>query len=192
MRNVLLFFELKKMYQQIAEYCQIEVSLVENLLEKTGWGDSYEKGEIDSWTLFHKLPPEIQGSKGFSRWMEAISNVFKPNDLINPLIKELKKNQVQLLIVSNICEAHFSYAYTHFPILHLFDDYILSYELKTRKPDSKIYEEALQKAGPNKTCFYVDAVQEYIEKARLLGIDSEIYQDPDTFHFQLKDRGFLP
>src|SRR3989339_1585249 len=127
------------MYSQIAAYCQMDVLTVKKALETQEWGKQYEKGDIDSWTLFHRLPESIQGSKGFARWMESISNIFIPNNPILSLIKELKQNKIKLYTLSNICEAHFAYAYTHFPILHLFDGHILSYEIKSRAPDPKIY-----------------------------------------------------
>ena len=192
-KNVLLYFCPDKMKKQIASYCQIEETLVEETLKSTGWGEQYERGEIDSMTLFHYLPPLIQGSKGFSGWFNAISSVFEPNDHITPIIKELKKNNVLLFAFSNICEAHFSYAYTHFPVLHLFDGYILSYETGVRKPDDKMYECALQKANAEKEdSFFVEGVEEYVQKARLLGLDSEFYISPKLLQSQLKDRGLLP
>lgn len=180
------------MKKQIASYCQIDEDLVEDTLKNTGWGEQYEKGEIDSRTLFHYLPPAIQGSKGFAGWFDAISSVFEPNDSITPIIKELKKNNIQLFIFSNICEAHFSYAYTHFPSIHLFDGYILSYETGVRKPDDKMYEYALQKANATKEdSFFVEGVEEYVQKARLLGLNSEFYISPKILLSQLKDRGLL-
>ena len=191
-RNVLLFFELEKMHSQIAKYCLVSIEEVKNALQKNGWGEKYEQGEIDSRTLFHKLSPEVQGSKGFASWMDTISDVFRPNDSLTPIIKELKQRKIKLFTLSNICEAHFNYAYIHFPILHLFDGHLLSYELKKKKPDPEFYKEALQKACTDKQhCFYVDGIEEYVKIARALGIDSELYTNPSTLRLQLTQRDFL-
>lgn len=192
-RNVLLFFERDKMYFQIAKYCEVTIEEVKAALHQNNWAEKYEKGEIDSRTLFHKLPPSIQGSKGFVRWMDAISDVFTPNDAITPIIKELKENKIHLFTLSNICEAHFNYAYIHFPILHLFDGHILSYETKKYKPDPDLYQIALEKTCADKrNCFYVDRVEEYVKTARSLGIDSELYIDPNRLRLELMQRAFLP
>jgi FMN phosphatase YigB (HAD superfamily) len=181
------------MVSHIAQYCQMEVSDVEKALKEHHWSEAYEQGEIDSWTLFHKLPKAIQGSKGFAGWMEAISNIFKPNDALVSLVKKLKQEHIRLFTLSNICEAHFGYAYTHFPVLHLFDGHILSYEVKARAPDSKIYEEALLKACTEKeNSFYVSASREYVKKAKELQIDSELYANPEAFYLQLKQKKYLP
>ena len=191
-RNVILFFDLEKMYSQIAAYCQTDALAVQKTLETQEWGKQYETGEIDSWTLFHRLPKSIQGSKGFAGWMETISNIFKPNTPLISLIKELRQNKIKLYTLSNICEAHFAYAYTHFPVLHLFDGHVLSCEIKSRAPEPKIYEEALIKASTEKEhSFYVSASKEYVQKAQLLHIDSEIYTTPEALHLQLKQKNYL-
>ncbi len=191
-KNVILNFNIKKMNQQIAEFCQISESEVEDILQKTKWTEQYEKGEIDTRTLFHRLPSEIQGSKGFSAWAEAVSNVFQPNDSMSELLKELKKNNIKIFILSNICELHFSYAYTHFPALHLFDGHILSYVAGLKKPDYNLYDYALQKASTEKKCsFFIEGVEEYAQKARLLDFDCESYLHIDLLRSQLKKRELL-
>ncbi len=191
-QNVLFFFDVKKMHKQIADYCKIKEPEVEELLQTTGWGEMYERGEIDSRTLFHYLPAHIQGDQGFSGWFDAISNVFEPNDLITPVIKKLKQNGMNLCICSNICEAHFSYAYTHFSSLHLFDEYILSYEVKAKKPEEKMYACALEKAKTTKeNAFFIEGLDEYTKKAHLLHIDSETYINPTSLLNELAKRELL-
>jgi FMN phosphatase YigB (HAD superfamily) len=191
-KNVVLGFDPKKMNHQIAKFCQIEESLVEEVLNKTNWKDQYVKGEIDSRTLFHNLPAEIQGSRGFPAWAEAISDVFRPNDSISELLKELKKNNIKIFILSNICEIHFSYIYTHFPALHLFDGHILSYKTGLKKPDYHLYNHALQKASTEKQhSFFIEELEEYAQKARLLDFDCESYLHIDLLRSQLKKREFL-
>ncbi len=180
------------MYSQLADYCQEPPSRIKEEMENSGWKEQYERGEIDSRALFHKLSPAIQGSQGFIHWMNAISDIFTVNDALVPLIKELKEKKVSLFTLSNLCEAHFGYAYLHCPILHLFEGHILSYEAKARKPDIKIYEEALKKASVSKEqIFCIDSIPEYVEKTKELGIDSEIYVDLATLRKQLEERGVL-
>lgn len=191
-KNVILGFDSKKMNQQIAEFCQVDEALVKNTLKETNWKEKYETGEIDSRALFHYLPIDIQNSKGFPAWAEAVSNVFQPNDSISTLLKELRKNKIKLFILSNICEIHFSYAYTHFPALHLFDGYVLSYLTGLKKPDRHLYDYALEKAATDRQhSFFIEGVEEYAQKARLLNFDCESYLHIDLLRSQLKKREFL-
>jgi glucose-1-phosphatase len=192
LKNVLLYFDRKKMHEQIADYCQMDKEDVTNFLLKANLGEKYEKGEIDSRTLFHYLPEKIRGTKGFPGWFDALSSVFEANNELTPLIKTLHKNGIKIFIFSNICEAHFSYAYTHFPTIHLFDGFILSYEVNNRKPEEKMFLLALEKASVKKEeAFFIEATEEYVSKAKSLGLDSEPYTTPCQLKEQLEKRGFL-
>ncbi|MBX9923470.1 MAG: HAD hydrolase-like protein [Rhabdochlamydiaceae bacterium] len=192
-RNVLFFFHWEKLVEQLAAYCQTSIQEVEKTLKEHPWKEQYEQGTVDSWFLFHQLPSQIQGSKGFAGWMEAISHIFTPNELILPLIKQLKQNHVKLFTLSNICEAHFSYAYTHFPTLHLFDGHVLSYEVQVRAPDPQIYEKALAKADARKeNSLYISAATDCIRQAKQLLIDSEAYVSPSVLQKTLQQKNYLP
>jgi glucose-1-phosphatase len=192
--NVVLYFSHEKMCRQIARYCETDEQTVHDTLFQKRWNEKYEVGDIDSWALFHHFAPQgRRQEKSLAGLLEAMSDIFTPNESIVPIIKELKKNEVSLYILSNTCEAHFSYAFTHYPILHLFDGFILSYEIKARKPDPKIYEFALHHADCQKEhCFYTDDIPEYIDGARQVGIDAEPYMSSDLLLEHLKKREFLP
>ena len=192
-RNVLFFFDGNKLVHQIAEYCQTTPETIKKTLEDHPWTEQYEQGIIDSRFLFHKLPLSIQGSKGFAGWMEAISHIFTPNEQILPLLKQLKQHHVRLFTLSNICEGHFDYAYTHFPTLHLFDGHVLSYEEQLRAPDPRIYEKALSKAGAFKEdSLYISAATDCVQKAKELAIDAEDYVSTSVLQKTLKQKNYLP
>ncbi len=191
--NVVLFFNHQKMCRQIAEYCNLKEEQIRDTLLHSDLAAQYESGVINSRDVYHTLYPEGNGSVHFSGVMKAISDIFQVNDSILPIIKQLREQSISLYILSNTCEAHFSYAYTHYPVLHLFDGYILSYEVKARKPDPKIYLHALEKAGCSKEhCFYIDDVEEYVQGARNLGIDAEQYINSELLLEHLQQRHFLP
>lgn len=191
-KNVILYFHPQKMLSQIAEYCGIEQSMIQEMITKENWQEKYERGEIDSRTLFHYLPEKIREDRGFARFGEAISNVFDANASLGPMIKQLKQSNIKLYILSNICEIHFSYAYTHFSAFHLFDDYLLSYEMGAKKPEQKLFDQALKKTNTSpKEALFIEGLEEYTEKARAYGLDSEFYQSPDLLKQQLISRGCL-
>lgn len=188
--NVIIFFDHGKMYRQMAEYCGMQL---EHLLPSLQpFADPYERGEIDSRSIHHHLCSLSGKSLDFGGLMHAMSDIFEPNNQIISIIKELKKKKVPLYLLSNTCEAHFNYAYTHFPILHLFDGYVLSYEVKARKPEKEIFHSALQCARCTaQESFYTDDISDYIDAARALEIDAEVYQNPERLLTQLTERGIL-
>jgi putative hydrolase of the HAD superfamily len=190
--NVILFFSHDKMCQQIALFCDLALEKVKSTIFLEGWGQRYERGLIDSREIYQHFCQISSKKISFTGLMRAVSDIFEPNVAMNALIKELKKNDVRLLILSNTCQAHFDFAFTHFPILHLFDGYVLSYEVGSIKPEPKIFEKALDLAHcPKEACFFTDDMLEHVQSAQKLGIDAEVYSSTDSLVEQLKKRKFL-
>jgi putative hydrolase of the HAD superfamily len=188
--NVILFFDHQLMCRQVADFCHLPPEAILPLLHTQG--DAYERGAIDSRAL-HAHLSELSGKKlDFHGLMNAFSDIFQPNVAMVSIVKSLKRQHIPLYLLSNTCEAHFDFAYTHFPLLHLFDGYILSYEVNARKPEDKIFEAALSKASCAKEeCFYIDDVPEYVDAARKLKIDAEVYTHPELLLTQLNARGLI-
>ncbi len=190
--NVILYFSHEQMCKQIADYCKTDPQEIKQLIFHNHWGKNYESGCIDGHRIFEEFRRLFGESISYPGLMHAMSDIFALNDSIVPVIKKLKQNGVQLITLSNTCQAHYDFAYTHFPIMHLFDQNVLSYEVGFRKPSIEIYEYALKKAGclPSE-CFYTDDLSEYVEAARSLGIDAEVFTSTELFTTQLTQRGFL-
>jgi FMN phosphatase YigB (HAD superfamily) len=63
----------------------------------------------------------------------------------------------------------------------MFKDGVYSHELKTRKPDPKMYEEALSKASNKpEDCIYIDDKLDLLTPAAILGMK--------TIHFSTLDQ----
>ncbi len=188
--NVLIFFSHQKMCRQVAEYCGLDLKQVDDLL--LGYLDPYERGHLDSQTLYRQVSALSNKKLDFDTLMRAVGDIFEPNLPVIAIAQELKKRGHRLFLLSNTCDAHFSFAYSQFPFLKEFDGYVLSYEVGARKPEKQIYEKALEIAGcQNKECFYTDDIFAYIEGARSLEIDAEQYKTPEELIQHLNVRKLL-
>ncbi len=188
--NVLIFFSHQKMIQQVAEYSGLDVEQVTDLM--VGYLDPYERGNLDSQTVYREVCNLSKKNLNFEGLMHALGDIFEPNLPVISIAQELKKNGHRLFLLSNTCDVHFSFAYSQFPFLKEFDGYILSYQVGARKPEKKIYEKALEIAGCLKEdCFYTDDVLAYIESARSLEIDAEQYKTPNELVQHLNARKLL-
>lgn len=188
--NVLIFFDHLKMCRQTADYCGLPLEKVQEFL--LGYLDPYERGSIDSQTIFEQLAKMSPHPLEFSQLMHAVSDIFEPNLPTIAIATKLKEQGHRLFLLSNTCEAHFNFVLAQFPFLKNFDGCVLSYAEGARKPEKKIYEKALKIAGcRNEECFYVDDILPYIESARSMNIDAEQYTDPQTLIQHLQDRGIL-
>jgi glucose-1-phosphatase len=190
--NVLLFFSHEKMCRQLAELSSLPYQKVYDYLfhKAQNFAIEYELGKMNSESFHRHFSRTFEIHVDFISWLKAIGDIFEPNKEIFPIIEALKANKHKLILLSNICEAHFNYAYSHFPILRSFDDKILSYEVKMRKPDPLIYRAALALAQDT-PCFYVDDIPEYVQSARLTGLDAESYKTSGELKSELQKRKFL-
>jgi putative hydrolase of the HAD superfamily len=187
--NVLLFFCHDRMCRQLASFCRVDEESVRRLLFTEGLAPLYERGSIDSRALHARFCALAHRDLSFAGLMRAASDIFEPNLPLFPLIKELKGKGHRLILLSNTCEAHFDFAYLHFPILHLFDAFILSYQVGSLKPEPAIFQAALSQAvGPN---FYVDDIPAHVASAKQCGLDGEPFISYTLLVEHLSSRGYL-
>ena len=118
----------------------------------------------------------------------ALIKLYKDAILV---ITYLKK-RYKLALVSN-CSVGLSDVLKALGLDRFFEYMILSYEVKVKKPDRRIYLEALQKLNldPEKCVFVADEISD-LEGAREVGLKTFlIRQGPNTFH-EAKDPNFYP
>ncbi len=186
--NVLVFFDHEKMHEQIAKLCDLDMDVTRTLLHSQL--DSYERGTLSSAELHGMLCDLSKKEIPWNKALYALSDIFKPNVEMIPIIEKLKSHHKRLFILSNTCAPHFEFLLASYPFLHLFDGYILSYEVGARKPEKKIFEHALSLTDRS-PCFYTDDIPEYVAAARALKLDAEVFTTADNLSQQLLQRGVL-
>lgn len=188
--NVLIFFDHGKMCQQISKLGGIDNDLIAGMMQQ--YGDLYERGAVTSETLHKEVEKTASLPLPFQKFLHAMSDIFQPNQPTIDIALELKKKGHPVFVLSNTCEAHFRYLYSHFDFFKLFDGYVLSYEVQARKPEEKIFQRALEIASCSPSdCFYTDDVLSYVESAKSLNIDAEHYTTHNNLLTHLSHRGFL-
>ncbi|MFB3905868.1 MAG: HAD family hydrolase [Acidobacteriota bacterium] len=107
------------------------------------------------------------------------------------LFRELKRHY-RMVALSNTNEMHWEYLESVFPLIHEFDDYVLSFRVGTMKPDPSIYRTALACAGctPAEVLF-IDDLPVNIQAAGELGIRGILYQDEAQLRAELLRLGLL-
>jgi len=180
--NVLVFFSIEKMFQQLGACSLLEPNQVKEILFQSNLRERYEKGQIntqDLYKTFHK-----HGKKNFSlnEFTQAFSNIFTPNTELFPVLSDLKEKGIRLVLLSNTSESHFDYINCNYPILNLFDHKVLSYKEGVWKPDSQIFQIALKYAEcPIDQCFYFDDIPEFIESAKQVGLKGAVFTTVSKF-----------
>lgn len=131
------------------------------------FGIDFEKGLINPGDFFRKFKKRFKFSGGFGEFSEAWNSVFRLNKNTLKIIDSLKDNY-PLYLISNINEMHFNYLYKNYPeIFSLFKKLILSFKVKSVKPERRIYEYLRDCSGEDfENIIYIDDRLELIEKAK--------------------------
>lgn len=107
------------------------------------------------------------------------SEIFTENTKLTSLLPKLK-SRYKLVLLSNTNAIHKKYGWENYQFLTYFDYLVLSYEVKSVKPEKEIYQFAqnVYNNAPNEI-FYIDDLKEYIDAAQSLGWN--------TYHFDTQE-----
>lgn len=111
------------------------------------------------------------------------SYLFDPNDINHDLIKLVKqlKTKYKIGLMSNTSREYSEEFIFNPGFDKLFDYLILSYQVEFRKPDSRIYQHALEKVGlkPEEILF-IDDHQKSLDPAVEIGMQTLFYEGKKT------------
>ena len=190
MGNVLVHFSHQKMCEQIGQLCQYSGDQINQLIIESGLLNKIELGLISEVEFHSHFQDLVSRQISFEELKRASSDIFDLNSEIVPILEELKRLEIRLVLLSNTSSAHVDFIREKFEILDLFDDYTLSYEVGSMKPDQEIYLDAIKKAEclPEE-CFYTDDIEQNILAAKKLGIKAVQFLSAAQLADDMKKRG---
>lgn len=171
--NVLLGFDHGIACRNLAALFGTDEATMRRFVFDDGLEDRYERGEIDTPTFHGLLCERFQRRPALSDVRLAAADIFHPLPATIAVVSQLKGAGYTTGILSNTCEAHWEFARGgRFRFLNdLFDHIVLSYEVKSMKPEPEIYRAAIEKAGcPAESIFFMDDRHENVAGARAAGI----------------------
>lgn len=184
--KVIVDFDHVTICKRLATYCSFTPEQIYARIFTSGLEAAFDEGNITPLEFFHKVKESLNLDIPASAFKNIWNAIFSLNPGISVLIEQLKKDY-RLLCLSNTNLWHFSYCMERFPVLRNFNSFILSYEVKKRKPNRKIFAEAIKKAGvlPSE-CLYIDDLELYIKKAREMGMNAVHFTSLDKLEKELK------
>ena len=97
------------------------------------------------------------------------------------------KTEFRLVGLSNTEEVHWTFVLKKFPIFELLDGWVVSYAEGVAKPDPAIYRVLMNRYCDGQLpVFYTDDNPQYVEAARCLGWESEVFTDAARFKEKIK------
>ena len=188
--DVIVGLDFPRAYRAAARLTGRSVEEIPELIGRTGLAKAYELGRITSREFHEKFSAAIGLHVSFEEFRALWGDMFGDGTLLpEPLFEQLRQNY-RMLIVSNTNELHFEWIVEHYPLLRHFDDYVLSYQVGSMKPDTAIFREAVRRAGRRpEECFFSDDKAENISAAARLGIDAVQFAGAAALEDQLKQHG---
>ncbi len=139
----------------------------------------FEEGRISSMDFFRKVKEAINLNLSYEEFLPIWNEIFfltDDNRAVYDLVVNLR-GAYRLALLSNINELHFNYLKKNFIVFEPFDHVLLSFELRSIKPNPLIYNKTLKilRLTPEEV-FYTDDRPELIQAARSLGIRGFVFR----------------
>jgi putative hydrolase of the HAD superfamily len=169
--KVLVDFDFERGMRQFVSRTSMSRQDFEHIILDQGWMRTYESGGISTREFHDYLREHGKLEMSLEEFANAWNSVFLPG-LVVPerLLSNLRENY-PLILVSNTNESHIDYIAKNYPVLDYFNHIILSHEVRSMKPDRKIYDAAIAAAGlPPEALFFTDDRVENVASAAELGI----------------------
>ena len=151
------------------------------------YGPIADKEEITEEELFEAMGKLAQEDPKEVR--KAWLKLAVINRGVIELIKKLKPSY-KIILLSNATRPFFEQLMEENNLKKLFDDIVVSFEIKAIKPEPKIYRIALERSGlsPEETIF-IDDREENIKASEALGIKSILFIDTESLEIELRELG---
>ncbi|CVP59872.1 hydrolase [Streptococcus pneumoniae] len=179
--NVLIEWNKEKILSKICKN-DLEYNLFNKFVFQSNLWIDLDNGKISLEFLENQLIDEM-GHQYQDQIHELVWNWFNYVDLydeVYELIKQLKKKNFQIYVLSNTSSIfHILLDSVLSKISSVLDGYVISCEVKMMKPQKEIYLSLVNKYQLDiKDCIFLDDLEENVEAARTLGIKA----------FQIKER----
>ncbi len=153
--------------------------------------EDFECGRLSGPAYHREIMARLGAEISYAEFFPMYGDIFTEVPATAELLRRLKR-RYPLYLLSDTNEIHFGYVRGTVGVLRLFDEFVVSYEVGVLKPDPRIYEEALRRAGlPAESCVFVDDRAGNVEGASRLGIHAVQFTSADQVAADLARLGVV-
>jgi glucose-1-phosphatase len=188
--KTLVHFDFTRGYQALEGLCPHPAAEIPRRLAGTGLVEKLETGLMEPRDFVAQMARALELQVDYNRFCEIWGSIFEDTLVPDSLLEALHA-RYRLVLLSNTNALHFEFIRERYaPLLRHFDGFVLSYEVKSMKPQPGIYRAAIEMAGCRAAeCFYTDDIAEYVKGARAQGIDAVQFQNAAQLERDLLARG---
>jgi HAD superfamily hydrolase (TIGR01509 family) len=149
----------------------------------------FESGAVSGREFHQVVMARLHLDIPYDEFAPMYGDIFTPIAATCSLLRALHASY-PLYLLSDTNEIHFGYVRETQPVLRLFAERILSYEVRARKPDPAMYREALRRSGlPAEACVFVDDRSANVEGARRAGMPAVQFESTEQMAMDLRRLG---
>ncbi len=195
--QVLVGLDVQQALATILPFTPLEAAEIRSRLSGDPVIVDYETGRISTEEFHDRFCALAELSLSLDEFAKAWEKIFafgnqQPGRFLSATLFRQLKERYRLVALSNTNPLHFQHLWKRLPLVHEFDDYLLSHEAGCVKPEEAIFWAALDKAkrSPERV-FFVDDLRENVEAASRLGIDGVVFENEPQLRLDLASRGLL-
>lgn len=149
---------------------------------------NYERGKISTEEFIATMLKVLNYNMTAEEFCKLFSSVFTVDEKVVELLPVLKRKYT-LVLLSNTNEIHRKYGWQKYQFLSQFEKLVLSYEVGSVKPESKIYRSVEEFTGrPACEHFFIDDIKEYVDGAKKCGWDGVQFTNYQSLIEELKKK----
>lgn len=175
--GVLLDFNPKKIISAYIPNTEDIDDIIHIVFQSDIWAE-FDRGVVSEEDIISfakdRMKPRLHTAleKLFRNWYKYFVEIVGAYDFV----KKIKEKGYNIFILSNINDK-FYVIKKEFPVLGLFENYVLSCEVHINKPDKRIYQALLQKYEliPEE-CLFIDDKESNVLAAKELGIEALVFR----------------
>lgn len=189
--NTLIRFDHNISAKKFASLFHLDSEEARRLFFDSELTQAFERGEISPKDFHSSITKRLGVKIPFRDFVNIWNDIFWEDEGSCALARRLKKDY-KLFLLSNISRLHYEYIEKKFDILKIFDEIILSFAVGAIKPEKLIFEDAIKRAGGDRSAvIYIDDREDLIREATAFGIESIKYEGSDKLERDLKERGVI-
>lgn len=155
--NVLMHFDTQRFYDFVRTHQRPGSLSPENFFH-SDICIKYDLGKVNEFEFFETTKQTLGIDVGIEQFFFEFTTLMRPDLRMIALRQVLKQNGVKVAVVSNISRYHYEYARRKWPEVFMGFDYLaLSFRMKARKPDHRMYNAPAKRLGiPPERCLLID------------------------------------
>jgi putative hydrolase of the HAD superfamily len=188
--KVIVDFDHSRVAQELLKVTPLSLQEAMAVLSDGALVSEYETGRLSSLEHYRKVCRRLQMEVSIEKFRELWGSMFLPEPLLSESFLQDLKKRYRLMLLSNTNEIHFDFLIEHYPILRMIEERLLSYQAGCMKPEARIFELAIKKAGvAPESIFFTDDRLENIEAAQRAGIHALLFQSETQLKRDMLSRG---